>query len=66
MAAVRFLRPCGPLRELQPVPLLTMRECITAMRFPGHCQRWSAPRARIRVGEVGYFSAAADFPCPRA
>src|SRR2546426_11203241 len=45
-----FFSPCSPLRALQPALLLTMRESITAMRFQGHCQQWSEPRARMNAG----------------
>src|SRR5881296_2239442 len=47
-----FLSPCGPLRELQPVPLLKMRESITIMHFPGHYQRWGEPRTRMNAGAL--------------
>jgi hypothetical protein len=53
-----FLSSCGPFRELQPASLLTMREHITIVRFQGHCQQWSEPRARIDAGVLSRMSTA--------
>ena len=49
-SAQALSKPMWPLMRATPASLLAMREGIAAMRFPGHCQQWSEPRARIDAG----------------
>src|SRR5438552_2659629 len=49
-SAQALSKPMWPLMRATPASLLAMREGIAAMRFPGHCQRWDAPRTRTLVG----------------